>query len=45
LKKHDGIIDVIGIHPNGRYAIEEIKILDKSASKRKWGMIIQPRDD
>lgn len=45
LKKHDGVIDVIGIHPNGRYAIEEIKILDKSASKRKWGMIIQPRDD
>lgn len=45
LKLHDGIIDVIGINPNGRYAIEEIKILDKSASKRKWGMIIQPRDD
>ncbi|MFA7082090.1 MAG: hypothetical protein WC135_05695 [Bacteroidales bacterium] len=45
LKKHDGIIDVIGIHPNGRYAIEEIRVLDKSAMKRKWGMIIQPRDD
>lgn len=45
LKLHDGIIDVIGIHPNGRYAIEEVKILDKSAAKRKWGMIIQPRED
>jgi hypothetical protein len=45
LKKHDGIIDVIGIHPNGRYAIEEIKILDKDSTKRKWGMIIQPRED
>ena len=28
-----------------RYAIEEIKILDKSPIKRQWGMIIQPRDD
>lgn len=45
LKKHDGIIDVIGINPEGRYAIEEIKILNKDSTKRKWGKIIQPRED
>ncbi|MDR0971532.1 MAG: hypothetical protein LBM25_04020 [Bacteroidales bacterium] len=45
LKKHDGIIDVIGINPDGRYAIEEIKIIRKIAAKRKWGMIIQPEED
>lgn len=36
LKKHDGIIDVISVNPNEGYAVEG-KILDKSASKRKWG--------
>lgn len=45
LKKHDGIIDVIGIHPNGRYAIEEIKIINKIPVKRNWGKIIQPKED
>ncbi|MBP1629624.1 MAG: hypothetical protein H6Q15_517 [Bacteroidetes bacterium] len=45
LKKHDGIVDVIGIHPNGRYAIEEIKIINKGSTKRKWGKVIQPRED
>ncbi|MFA6200565.1 MAG: hypothetical protein WC679_09195 [Bacteroidales bacterium] len=45
LKLHDGIIDVIGINPEGRYAVEEIKILDKDSTKRKWGMIIQPKED
>ena len=45
LKKHDGILDVIAINPDGRYAIEEIKILNKDSTKRKWGKVIQPRED
>lgn len=45
LKHHDGVVDMISIHPNGRYAIEQIKILNKRAIKREWGTIIQPRTD
>jgi hypothetical protein len=45
LKLHDGVIDVIAIHPCGRYAVEQIKIVNKNATKREWGTIIQPRED
>ncbi len=45
LKKHDGVIDIIGIHPNGRYAIEEIKIVNKVPIKRNWKQFIQPKED
>ncbi|MDR1006598.1 MAG: hypothetical protein LBL74_07010 [Bacteroidales bacterium] len=45
LKLHDGVIDVIGIHPCERYAIEQIKIVNKSVAKREWTTIIQPRND
>lgn len=45
LKLHDGVVDVIGIHPNERYAIEHIKLVGKTFSKREWGTIIQPRTD
>lgn len=45
LKHHDGVIDVIATHPNGRYAIEHIKIVNKRAVKREWGTIIEPRTD
>ncbi|MDR1847614.1 MAG: hypothetical protein LBR17_05805 [Bacteroidales bacterium] len=45
LKLHDGVVDVIAIHPNGRYAIEHIKIVNKTPVKREWGTIIQPRND
>ena len=45
LKHHDGVIDMIATHPNGRYAIEHIKIVNKRAVKREWGTIIEPRTD
>ena len=45
LKHQDGVIDVISIHPNGRYAIEHIKIVNKRVAKREWGTIIEPRTD
>ncbi|MDR1725205.1 MAG: hypothetical protein LBR28_02300 [Bacteroidales bacterium] len=45
LNVQDGAVDVIGIHPNGRYAIEHIKIVKKFPVKREWGTIIQPRND
>ncbi|MDR0789482.1 MAG: hypothetical protein LBO06_01660 [Bacteroidales bacterium] len=45
LKLQDGVIDVIAIHPCGRYAIEHIKIVNKFPTKREWGTIIQPRND
>ena len=45
LKQHDGVVDMISLHPNGRYAIEQIKIVNKRAAKRTWGTIIQPRSD
>ena len=45
LKHHDGVIDMIAIHPCGRYAIEHIKIVNKKAAKREWGTIIEPRKD
>ena len=45
LKHHDGVIDMIATHPNGRYAIEHIKIVNKRAAKREWGTIIEPRTD
>ncbi len=45
LKVHDGVVDVIGFHPCERYAIEHIKLVGKTATKREWGVIIQPRDE
>ncbi|HIW86649.1 MAG TPA: hypothetical protein IAC47_00020, partial [Candidatus Onthomorpha intestinigallinarum] len=45
LKLHDGVVDIIGIHPCERYAIEHIKLVGKTAAKREWGTIIQPRSD
>lgn len=43
LKVCDGVVDVIGLHPCERYAIEHIKLVGKTATKREWGLIIQPR--
>lgn len=45
LKHVDGVVDVIASHPNGRYAIEHIKLVNKRAAKREWGTIIEPRTD
>ncbi len=45
LKVHDGVVDVIGFHPCERYAIEHIKLVGKTAQKREWGVIIQPREE
>ena len=45
LKVCDGVVDVIGIHPCERYAIEHIKLVGKTATKREWGVIIQPREE
>ncbi len=45
LKVHDGVVDVIGLHPCERYAIEHIKLVGKTATKREWGTIVQPRDE
>ena len=45
LKHSDGVVDMISLHPNGRYAIEKIKIVNKRAAKREWGTIIEPRTD
>jgi hypothetical protein len=45
LKKEDGVVDVIGTHPCGRYAVEHIKIVNKRSAKREWGEIIEPRTD
>lgn len=45
LKHSDGVVDMISLHPNGRYAIEHIKIVNKRAAKREWGDIIEPRTD
>lgn len=45
LKQHDGVVDMIALHPCGRYAIEQIKIVRKKAAKRLWGTIIEPRHD
>lgn len=45
LKHHDGVVDMISLHPNGRYTIESIKIVNKRAAKREWGTIIEPRTD
>ena len=45
LKHSDGVVDMISLHPHGRYAIEKIKIVNKRAAKREWGTIIEPRTD
>ncbi len=45
LKHHDGVVDMISLHPCGRYAIEHIKIINKRPAKRQWGTIIEPRTD
>lgn len=45
LKVYDGVVDVIGLHPCERYAIEHIKLVGKTATKREWGLIIQPREE
>lgn len=45
LKHHDGVVDMIALHPCGRYAIEHIKIINHRAAKREWGTIIEPRTD
>ena len=45
LKVCDVVVDVIGLHPCERYAVEHIKLVDKTATKREWGLIIQPREE
>lgn len=45
LKVCDGVVDVIGFHPCERYAIEHVKLVDKTSAKREWGVIIQPREE
>ena len=44
LKKHDGIIDVINVNEETLYAIEEIKIISKTSTKRKFTKVIEPKD-